>query len=47
MVAGPGSSTLYQPSLFGAAPACDSTLAGVQRTDLGAGAWIDHLPEWV
>jgi alkylated DNA repair dioxygenase AlkB len=38
---------LYQAGLFGEAPACDPTLAGVQRTDLGAGAWIDHLPEWV
>ena len=38
---------LYQPGLFAGPPACDPTLAAVRRTDLGAGAWIDHLPEWV
>jgi alkylated DNA repair dioxygenase AlkB len=38
----------YQRSLFQAeAPACDPGLRGLQRTDLGGGAWIDHLPEWV
>lgn len=47
MAGQPGSSMLYQADLFGEAPACDPALAGVQRTDLGAGAWIDHLPEWV
>jgi len=42
-----GSSTLYQPSLFAEAPGCDASLAGLARTDLGAGAWIDYLPEWI
>jgi alkylated DNA repair dioxygenase AlkB len=37
-----------QPSLFtGEAPGCDPTLRDLRRTDLGAGAWIDHLPGWV
>lgn len=40
--------TTYQRSLFQAeAPDCDPALRGLRRTDLGAGAWIDHLPEWV
>ena len=47
MTAPPGSSMLYQSGLFAEAPACDPTLAGLRRTDLGAGAWIDHLPEWI
>jgi alkylated DNA repair dioxygenase AlkB len=47
MAAPPGSSMRYQPGLFGEAAACDPALAGLQRTDLGAGAWIDHLPEWI
>ena len=47
MAAPPGSSMLYQPGLFGEVAACDPALAGLQRTDLGAGAWIDHLPEWI
>ena len=37
----------YQASLFAEAPGCDPSLAGLARTDLGAGAWIDHLPEWI
>ncbi len=41
------SSTLYQPSLFTETPGCDASLAGLARTDLGAGAWIDYLPEWI
>ena len=37
-----------QPSLFtGDEPGYDPRLRGLQRTDLGAGAWIDHLPGWV
>lgn len=38
---------LYQAGLFQEAPACDPALPGLQRTDLGAGAWIDHLPRWI
>ena len=37
----------YQPGLFVEEPSCDLELHGLERTDLGAGAWIDHLPEWV
>ena len=47
MTARTGSSVLYQAGLFAEAPACDATLAGLRRTDLGEGAWIDHLPEWI
>lgn len=47
MVAEPRSSMLHQPGLFAGVPACDATLAGVRRADLGAGAWIDHLPGWI
>ena len=36
-----------QRSLFPEAPACDASLSGLRRRDLGGGAWIDHLPEWV
>ena len=37
-----------QPGLFtGEEPGCDPDLRGLRRTDLGAGAWIDHLPGWV
>src|SRR3982074_2948147 len=38
---------IRQSTLFAERPACDSTLAGLARTDLGGGAWIDHLSEWV
>jgi alkylated DNA repair dioxygenase AlkB len=38
---------IRQGSLFAERPACDSTLGGIARTDLGGGAWIDHLSEWV
>ena len=37
----------YQPTLFVEEPSCDLALHGLERTDLGGGAWIDHLPEWV
>ena len=47
MTARGGSSVLYQAGLFAEAPACDPTFAGLRRTDLGAGAWIDHLAEWI
>lgn len=30
-----------------ASPAVDPTLRGLRRVELGAGAWIDHLPRWV
>jgi len=37
-----------QPSLFGPVEATfDAALGGIARSDLGAGAWIEHLPEWV
>jgi alkylated DNA repair dioxygenase AlkB len=37
----------YQADLFVEEPGYDSELRGLERTDLGAGAWIDCLPEWV
>lgn len=37
----------YQAGLFVEEPGHDGELRGLERTDLGAGAWIDHLPEWV
>lgn len=41
-------SVTFQRSLFGAAMSrCDPELRELRRTDLGAGAWIDHRPEWV
>jgi len=41
-------SLIRQGSLFGIAePSYDPALRGLERTLLGAGAWIDHLPEWV
>jgi alkylated DNA repair dioxygenase AlkB len=37
-----------QGTLFGTEePGFDPALTGLRRRDLGAGAWIDHLPEWV
>ena len=36
-----------QATLFREEPAFNSSLTGLARTDLGHGAWIDHLPEWV
>ena len=43
------SSTLItrQGLLFAEQPAIDSTLTRLARTNLGRGAWVDHLPEWV
>ena len=40
-------SPLIQGTLFAEEPAYDPTLRRLERTDLGSGAWIDHLPEWV
>ena len=37
----------YQAGLFVEEPGYDAELRGLERTDLGAGAWIDCLPEWV
>lgn len=37
----------YQTGLFVEEPGYDGELRGLERTDLGAGAWIDRLPEWV
>jgi hypothetical protein len=38
----------FQRSLFAvASPRCDPSLRGLERTDLGSGAWIDRRPEWV
>jgi alkylated DNA repair dioxygenase AlkB len=36
-----------QGLLFAEQPDFDSTLTRLARTNLGNGAWIDHLPEWV
>lgn len=36
-----------QGTLFSEAPAYNPALRGLRRTDLGGGAWIDYLPEWV
>ena len=39
---------LYQRELFCARePGFDPDLGGLQRIDLGDGAWVDHLPGWV
>ncbi|MGW7534857.1 alpha-ketoglutarate-dependent dioxygenase AlkB [Amycolatopsis sp. NPDC054798] len=41
-------SQAFQGSLFGASgPATLGPLSGVQRTELGQGAWIDVLPGWL
>jgi alkylated DNA repair dioxygenase AlkB len=38
----------WQPSLLGAGgPRIDPGLAGIERVELGEGAWLDHLPGWV
>jgi alkylated DNA repair dioxygenase AlkB len=40
--------TDLQPSLFGVGLSADpAALGGLRRTDLGAGAWIDHLEGWL
>lgn len=39
---------VFQPSLLaGGAPAPDATFATAARIDLGAGAWVDHVPGWL
>ena len=38
---------IRQGTLFAEEPAYDPSLRRLVRTELGAGAWIDHLPEWV
>lgn len=38
----------WQPSLLGDEPTTfDPALAGIERHDLGSGAWYDVLPAWV
>ena len=38
----------FQRELFGPRePSFDAELCGLERTDLGDGAWIDHLPDWL
>jgi alkylated DNA repair dioxygenase AlkB len=37
----------YQTGLFVEEPGYDGELRGLERTDLGTGAWIDRRPEWV
>jgi alkylated DNA repair dioxygenase AlkB len=38
----------WQPSLLDdGVPRADPSLAGIRRTDLGRGAWLDELPGWV
>ena len=47
-MSGQAPSVSFQRSLFGVAvPRCDPELRGLQRTELGAGAWIDSRREWV
>lgn len=36
---------IYQPGLFVEEPGYDPELRGLERTDLGAGAWIDAVPK--
>ena len=44
----PRTIVIFQPSLFGSGePRVDPTLRGLERTDLGSGAWVDYLPGWV
>src|SRR5256885_8486509 len=48
MMSTASSPSMRQGSLFGGeAPSCDPVFRDLERTDLGAGAWIDYLPEWV
>jgi alkylated DNA repair dioxygenase AlkB len=45
-----GAAVPAQPTLFDRArsPSIDAgALAGMRRVELGAGAWIEHLPSWV
>lgn len=37
-----------QPTLFGASePAVDGSFGGIERVELGDGAWIEVLPDWL
>ncbi len=48
MVAVVSHPTLSQPSLFGTgAPSIDPSFAGIERTELAHGAWIERLPGWL
>jgi alkylated DNA repair dioxygenase AlkB len=39
---------VWQPSLLGdVAPVFDMTLARAERRNLGSGAWLEFVPEWV
>jgi alkylated DNA repair dioxygenase AlkB len=38
---------IRQGTLFAEEAAFDASLGRLARTDLGGGAWIDHLPQWV
>ena len=39
---------MVQPSLLGLGePEIDPSFAGMQRIELGDGAWLDHLPGWM
>lgn len=39
---------VLQPTLFGSGvPAVDATFAGIQRTELADGAWIERIPAWL
>ncbi|MCB1246919.1 MAG: alpha-ketoglutarate-dependent dioxygenase AlkB [Acidimicrobiia bacterium] len=39
---------VFQPSLLACdPPSFDSSLDGVERVDIGSGAWIDVLPGWL
>lgn len=38
---------MHQPSLLDVGPARLRDLAGLRRTALAEGAWVDHLPGWV
>jgi alkylated DNA repair dioxygenase AlkB len=41
-------SLAWQATLFGAAaPAVDPSFAGIDRVDLDATAWVEHLPGWL
>jgi alkylated DNA repair dioxygenase AlkB len=41
-------SAATQIPLFGSGElACNETFAGLERTDLGDGAWVDHVPAWL
>jgi len=48
MMSGLEDRVVYQRDLFGARePSFDPELRALERTDLGDGAWIEHLREWL